>query len=73
MGGKRTPNVGLEIRNPTYPTDFIKRSHVPKDSARRIIQALMNANIINELRPGGGRRATIYVFQKLIDITDRRS
>jgi len=50
-------------------SDFTKRSEIPKDSARRIINALRSDDVIKELRPGKGRRAATLIFQALIDIT----
>ena len=50
-------------------SDFITRSAIPKDSARRMINALRKENIIKSLRPGRGRRAAILSFPVLVDIT----
>ena len=51
-------------------TDFIRRSGIPKDSARRILEVLGKNGIIRELRSGKGRRASILMFPELISITE---
>lgn len=50
-------------------SDFISRSAIPKDSARRMINTLRKEKIITNLRPGSGRRAAILSFPALIEIT----
>jgi len=50
--------------------DFVTRSRIPKDSARRIVRALKDSGSIRDLRPGRGRRAAILIFPELINIAD---
>ena len=50
--------------------DFIRRSHIPKDSAYRIISKLKRAGIIRDLREGRGRRAAIMIFTEILEITE---
>jgi len=51
--------------------DFTKRSKIPKDSAYHILTILKKERIIRELRPGKGRRAAVFTFQQLLDITEK--
>ncbi|MFH1743625.1 MAG: Fic/DOC family N-terminal domain-containing protein [bacterium] len=54
---------------PIFPVSgFVTRSKIPKDSARRIIAALRANAIIEDVRPGRGRRAAILLFRELISI-----
>jgi len=51
-------------------SDFIDRSQIPKDSARRILNALRKKGIIDDLRQGKGRRPAILIFSELLSITE---
>jgi len=51
--------------------DFAKRSKIPKESAYHILSVLKKERIIQDLRPGRGRRAAVLIFQQLIDITEK--
>ena len=51
-------------------TDFIRQSDIPKASALRILDALRSRSILEEIRPGSGRRATLYAFWDLVRIAD---
>jgi len=51
-------------------TDFIIASKIPKDSANRLLGKLYEHQILMVAREGKGRRPTIYVFPKLIAITE---
>ena len=48
-------------------TDFIRDSSIPKASAMRILTSLERDNIITVLRKGSGRKANIFIFNKLIE------
>jgi Fic family protein len=48
---------------------FVRRSGIPKASAARILTILKNKGILTVLREGIGRRATIFSFQELLEIT----
>ena len=48
-------------------TDFIRDSSIPKASAMRILTALERDDIITVLRKGSGRKANIFIFNKLIE------
>jgi len=52
-------------------TDFIARSGIPEDSARRILKALQDEGFVGRFRAGKGRRATVLVFSDLIEITEK--
>lgn len=49
---------------------FISYSKIPKYSAWRILRGLKEKGIINEIRPGKGRRPAVVVFSKLIRIIE---
>jgi Fic family protein len=49
-------------------TDFIKRSHIPKPSAMRLLKMLRREGVLSTLKEGSGRRAEVMMFNKLIDI-----
>lgn len=49
-------------------TDFIKHSHIPKPSAMRLLRILHKEGVLSTLKEGGGRRAEVLMFDKLIDI-----
>jgi len=49
-------------------TYFIKESGIPKRSALRFLNIMEKEGIISVLRPGKGRKATIFMFRKLIKI-----
>ncbi|WP_461834517.1 Fic family protein [Desulfothermus sp.] len=51
-------------------TDFIRHSGIPKDSAFRILSELKKAGIIRALRESKGRKAAIWVFYHVIEITE---
>lgn len=50
--------------------EFVRRSHIPKDSAYRILSELKRARIIQDLREGRGRRAAIMIFTEVLAITE---
>ena len=49
-------------------TDFIRESGIPKRSALRFLNLMEKEAIISILRPGKGRKSTIFMFNKLIKI-----
>lgn len=51
-------------------SDFIRHSHIPKDSAIRIMNVLKKSGHIRDLRQGKGRRAAVMIFSELIGITE---
>jgi Fic family protein len=50
-------------------TTFIRRSKIQKQSAMRIIKALVAKDVLETPVKGRGRRASIYVFRDLLNIT----
>jgi Fic family protein len=52
-------------------TDFMARSKIPEDSARRILKTLKDRGVVGNLRAGKGRRAGVLVFPDLIEITEK--
>jgi len=57
---------------PIFSTsDFEKHSKIPRASVGRIIKQLNEAEIIEMLEKGSGRKPSVYIFRKLIDIVNR--
>ncbi len=54
-------------------SDFISRSQIPKDSARRIVSVLKDNGVIEEIRSSSGRRAAILIFPELISIAEGKN
>ena len=52
------------------PVDFVECSEIPKESAKRILRELKNARVLEVLRERQGRRPTVYVFPRLIAISE---
>ena len=50
-------------------SEFVQRSGIPKSSAARIISILKNMGCLTVSREGSGRKATIYSFKELLEIT----
>ena len=49
-------------------TDFVRESGIPKRTAISILNLIEKEGIISTLRPGRGRKANIFMFNKLIAI-----
>jgi len=49
---------------------FIEHSHIPKESAHRMLKQLETAGIVKVLHSGSGRRPTTYIFPELIAISE---
>ncbi len=47
-------------------------SRIPRQTAKRILGLCRKEALLKELRPGSGRRATIFAFTELINITEGR-
>jgi len=43
---------------------------IPTPTAKRIISVLRKSNILNTLREPSGRKAAIYAFSELMNITE---
>lgn len=52
-------------------TEFIKKSKIPRASAKRILNLLDQSGTLNILVKGAGRKPTIFVFKELIDIANQ--
>ncbi|CVK32926.1 MAG: Fic family protein [Methanoculleus bourgensis] len=50
-------------------SDFVRISGIPKTSARRLLKGMSEEHIIEVIRKGRGRRATIYACIPLLQIT----
>ena len=50
--------------------DFIQASGIPKPSVMRFIKLLEKERVISILRKGKGRKANIYIFNKLLQIIE---
>ena len=51
-------------------TRFIEVSGIPKQSANRILTALDDAKLIKKIRSGSGRRTSMFMFERLLEIAD---
>ncbi len=51
--------------------DFMQRSGIPKPSVIRLINELLKSGILTTLIQGGGRRAAVLGFPRLMEIVDR--
>lgn len=52
-------------------SDFVARAGIPsKPTAKRILSALQEADIVTTLRPGAGRRPSVLAFPGLLNITE---
>ncbi|MDD3856730.1 MAG: Fic/DOC family N-terminal domain-containing protein [Methanoculleus sp.] len=59
------------FKTPVFvPSEFYEQTGIPKKTANRLLQQLREQDIITALTEGGGRRATTYVFSRLIAITE---
>jgi transcription initiation factor IIE alpha subunit len=59
------------FRTPIFtPSEFYDQTGIPKKTANRILQQLREEEIITILAEGSGRRATTYLFPRLIAITE---
>jgi len=54
-------------------TEFIERSGIPKQSAMRILGALLDHGVLTTVRSGSGRRAAILMFRQLIDLAEGKA
>ena len=53
-------------------TDLVTRTGIHKPTAMSLIRQLKAANILQELRPGSGRRAAVLCFPELLNIAEGR-
>ena len=51
-------------------TDFVRRTGIHKPTAMGLLRRLKQANILQELRPGRGRRAAVLCFPALLNIVE---
>jgi len=51
---------------------FVKRTGIPDRTAERLIPELEKARILQIHEKGAGRRPTVWAFQRLIAITERK-
>ena len=51
--------------------DFAIKSGIPNRTAQRIVERLEQKGILRLLREGKGSRSPVYLFPKLLDITER--
>jgi Fic family protein len=58
----------------SYPifntSDFISESKIPKRSGLRILKVLTDSKLIDMIEERSGKRSSIYIFPKLLKITD---
>jgi len=53
-------------------TGFIRGAEIPDATARRIMNALRDEGILQEIREGRGRRPAMYAFPTLINVAEGR-
>lgn len=53
-------------------TDLVARTGIHKPTAMSLLRQLKSANILQELRPGSGRRAAVLCFSELLNIAEGR-
>ena len=51
-------------------SDIIQTSEVTPKTGRRLLDTLKNLDYIYEIRSAKGRRPSIYIFPRLLNITD---
>ena len=51
---------------------FVKTSGIPRRSAERIFESLVENKTLRQVEPPAGRRPGVYVLDQLIEITERR-
>lgn len=51
-------------------TDFVSHGGIPEATAKRLLAELGNAGILDPLRKGSGRRASVLMFTELLSITE---
>ena len=49
---------------------FVSRSNIPKPSAARLLKALSEGDVLHVIRPGRGKRSTIYAFSNLLSLVN---
>ncbi len=58
------------FRDPIFTTPMLSNeAHVPRASANRLVKKLRNEKIIMMIRPGIGRRPSIYIFPELLKLS----
>ncbi|HQO64088.1 MAG TPA: helix-turn-helix domain-containing protein, partial [Syntrophorhabdus sp.] len=63
--------VDFIFRSPIFTaTQFIEISGIPQPSVKRIVHVMAEEGIISPLREAKGRRAGLYSFDKLLNITE---
>jgi Fic family protein len=53
-------------------SEFVKISGIPRRTAERIFESLVENQTFRQVEPPAGRRPGVYVFDQLIEITERR-
>lgn len=61
------------FQNPIFRSnDFAARSEIPDATARRVLNALVDHEVLSVFRVGTGRRPAIFVFQDVLDVAEGR-
>jgi Fic family protein len=61
------------FKRPIFRVSSLEReAGVPTASAHKIVQQLLDANVVRMIRQGKGRRPGLYVFPKLMNLTEGR-
>ena len=59
------------FERPIFSTgDFAEKSQIPPESAKRILQKLRDAGVIEIIREGKGRTPTVYQFTSLLQMVE---
>jgi Fic family protein len=54
-------------------SDFVASSGIPEPTAKRIVRVLKDAGMLKVVRESAGRRAGIYAFAELLNVTEGRA
>jgi Fic family protein len=66
--------VDFIFSNPVFSSvHFIERSQIPRESALRILRVLREAEVLQVVRAGAGRRTTVYGYAQLISIAEGKT
>ncbi len=61
------------FRHPVFRVSHIENiGTVPTASAHKVVQQLLKANLVRQIRQGKGRRPSLYVFPRLLNIAEGR-
>lgn len=66
--------VDFLFSRPIFATPhFVEGSHIPQQTALRVLKVLREANLLRVVREGAGRRPSILAFPELLNIAEGRT